>query len=116
MKNERIDLEKIARGGVTLLFDYQRISKDDLNYYLKFAAYYEETFSSSITGNVILKGAHSFQQNALRLLRDSNYNVNLAMRKILFPVVDIIHDEEDVEMNDGSSIINQGELLFNLYE
>ena len=37
------------------------------------------------------------------------------MRKILFPVVDLIGEEEDVEMFDGASIYNQGKLLFNLY-
>jgi hypothetical protein len=89
------------------VFDYDKISKDDLNYYLKFAAYYKETFSQSIPGNVILKGAHSFESNALNLLKESNYNINIAMRKILFPVIDLLEETRDTEMvEDAVNLMN----------
>lgn len=57
--------------------------------------------SPSIPGNVILKGVQSFELNALIFLRECNYNINLAMRKILFPVVDMLDDTSDAgNLND----------------
>lgn len=86
-----------------------------MNYYLKFAAYYKETFSHSIPGTVILKGAHSFESNALNLLKESNYNINLAMRKILFPVIDLLEDTGDIEMADDVVNLTECKIFIKIY-
>ena len=62
-----------------------QISSEDLAYYLKFIDYYEKQIGCE---NIYLKGVHSVQAKALDLLKQCEYNINVAMSKILFPVMD----------------------------
>jgi hypothetical protein len=71
--------------GAEKLYDLTKISNDDLNYYLKFVNYYK----TSLEGNCLLKGISNFEVTALDLLKDCNYDINLSLRRILFPCLDI---------------------------
>ena len=96
-------------------FDKNKITKENLNYYLKFVNYYKETSSNSISGNVLLKGAHLYDANALSLLKNSNYDINVAMKKILFPVLDLLNEETETEDNSAhNSMIYVNSALFDL--
>ena len=66
-------------------YDFSKISKEDLDYYLKFIQYYKNQTNLE---NMYLKGVHSPEGKALDLLKQCNYNINEAMEKILFPVMD----------------------------
>lgn len=57
---------------------------------MKFVNYYSEADNSSVTGNLFLKGNFQFEKNALQLLTESNYDVQAALRKIIFPVADLL--------------------------
>jgi len=66
-------------------YDFSKISKEDLDYYLKFIHYYQNQINLE---NMYLKGVHSPEARALDLLKECNYNINETMEKILFPVMD----------------------------
>jgi hypothetical protein len=84
-------------------FDYTRVSEDDLNYYLKFVNYYSKSSSSSISGNLLLKGLHSFESNALKVLRECNYDIGQAFHKILFPVLDLLGENSTSNLEASQS-------------
>jgi hypothetical protein len=67
--------------------DYNKISSDDLDYYIKFIHF----FSNDYNSNPLAKGI-IMEDHALELLKDSNYDINLCISKILFPTLGI--DEE----------------------
>jgi hypothetical protein len=80
-------LDKILNRhpGFEKIYELDRISKDELNYYLQFVSYYR----NDLEANCLLKGVADFELNALDLLKKCNYDINLSLRKILFPCLDI---------------------------
>lgn len=79
---------------INKLYEFsEKISKEDLNYYMKFVSFYKTSFQQEYGfGNVFTKGAHNFEENALNLLKESNYDINLALRKILYPTVSLFEE------------------------
>ena len=77
--------EKKSLMKLNKKYDFSKISKEDLDYYLKFIDYYK---NETNLDNMYLKGVHSPEARALDLLKNCNYNINEAMEKILFPVMD----------------------------
>ena len=67
--------------------DLSKISNDDLEYFIKFVNY----FSNEYISNPLSKGK-ILEDSALELLKQSNYDINLCISKILFPSLEI--DEE----------------------
>ena len=67
--------------------DLNKISNDDMEYFIKFINY----FSNDYNSNPLIKGKIS-EDNALDLLKECNYDINLCISKILFPSLEI--DEE----------------------
>ena len=70
---------------VTKKYDFSKLSKDDLNYYLALVNYYHEKIFG---GNIFVKGVNGPIEKALDLLKQCEYNTTLALAKILFPVMD----------------------------
>lgn len=65
--------------------DLNKVNRDDLDYYMKFIEYYDRQAGND---NIYLRGVHSVEERALSLLKTCNYDINVAMSKILFPVMD----------------------------
>ena len=70
---------------VTKKYDFSKLSKEDLNYYLCLVDYYHEKIYG---GNIFVKGVNGPIEKALELLKQCQYNTTLALAKILFPVMD----------------------------
>jgi len=94
---------KHSKNEFKKIFDYTKINKDDLNYYLKFIEFYK---NSQEFGNIILKGCQDFDFQALKLLHDCNYNISLALKQILYPIVDYLEDDESDKDFDFSYNLN----------
>ena len=62
-----------------------KLPPEDFDYYMKFIEYYDQQIGND---NIYLRGVHSVQAKALDLLKQCNYDINTAMAKILFPVMD----------------------------
>ena len=75
----------IKKLNVTKKYDFDKLSKDDLNYYLTLVNYYHENIYG---GNIFVKGVNGPIEKALDLLKQCKYNTRLALAKILFPVMD----------------------------
>ena len=67
------------------LYDFTKISKEDFKYYMKFINYYSQEIGLE---NIYLKGVHSPILKGLDLLKSCDYDINKALSKILFPVMD----------------------------
>ena len=61
--------------------------------------HYVAACDSSVTGAPLLKGASMFDKKAFQVLKDNNYNIKLAMKKILFPLRTIL-EENNSEVED----------------
>ena len=83
-KKEKPNNIKI-NSNVTKKYDFSKLSKDDLNYYLTLVKYYHEKIYG---GNIFVKGVNGPIEKALELLKQCQYNIRLALAKILFPVLD----------------------------
>ena len=92
----------INKLKVTKKYDFSKLSKDDLNYYLTLVNYYHEKIYG---GNIFVKGVNGPIEKALELLKQCQYNTRLALAKILFPVMDRMGGL--AEFQNPSSIIPQ---------
>ena len=84
-KNCQENSNNIINLKVTKKYDFSKLSKDDLNYYLTLVNYYHEKIYG---GNIFVKGVNGPIEKALELLKQCQYNTRLALAKILFPVKD----------------------------
>ena len=84
-KKEENSSNITSKQKVVKKYDFSKLSKDDLNYYLTLVNYYYEKVYG---GNIFIKGVNGPIEKALELLKQCNYNTRLALAKILFPVMD----------------------------
>ena len=84
-KNNQENKNNFINSKVTKKYDFSKLSKDDLNYYLTLVNYYNEKIYG---GNIFIKGVNGPIEKALELLKQCQYNTRLALAKILFPVKD----------------------------
>ena len=86
----QVDLSKITKEvsqpPLNKKYEYlSKVSKEDLDYYMKFIEYYDKKAGND---NIYLRGVHSVEERALTLLKSCGYDINMAMSKVLFPVMD----------------------------
>ena len=63
-------------------YDFEKISKEDYDYYMKFVNFYKEKCSKEA---FMLKGGPMVEEMAFELLKSCSYDINVALAKILFP-------------------------------
>ena len=102
--------DMVKNLDVSKKYDFSKISKEDLNYYLLLVNYYHEKVYG---GNIFVKGVNGPIEKALELLKQCQYNTRLALAKILYPVMDRMGGLEDFQnqsiipqVRDSSSIKN----------
>ena len=85
-KNEKEEPKNVLKElNVSKKYDFDKISKDDLNYYFTLVNHYHQKIYG---GNIFVKGVNGPIEKALDLLKQCQYNTRLALAKILFPVMD----------------------------
>ena len=73
------------------VFSLNKLSENDSNYFFKLVNYLKNEHEAK----PLLKGACNYEENAMRLLKDCNYDVQACLRKILFPTVNIVSSRSD---------------------
>lgn len=82
------------------LFDLSQISENDFNYYMKLVSFLKDEYNA----NPLLKGMHNCEEKAIKLLKECHYDVQLSLKKILFPST-FIDSQRPLLFNRSASVM-----------
>ena len=83
------DLKKQNEGENLLpkeMFTVDKLNDNDKNYYFKLVQYIKKDYPA----HPVLKGFHHSEAQAIQLLKENNYDIDLCLKKILFPSTFIV--------------------------